>query len=253
MADEARGTGKLSGEEANGADLSREEFDAVIFDLDGVITDTAAAHFRAWKATFDEFLHELEGEFTAEFTREDYRAFVDGKSRLDGIMSFLGARGLEPTEELMQELAARKQERYLLELEDGDLDAFAESVDLVEQLVRKGLKVGLVSSSKNAARVLELLELDDLFQVRVDGQTLEEEGLRGKPAPDLFLEAARRLGVKPSRAVVVEDATSGVRAAREGGFSLVIGVSRRASEQELLIQEGADFAVSDLGELLTRH
>lgn len=245
--------------------LSSEDFDAVIFDLDGVITDTARAHFAAWKETFDNFLRTLEGRDFTPFTTEDYRRYVDGKSRIEGIESFLESRSIPlplgeespqrgtKESETIHSLARKKNRRYQNYLEAGEIEVFEESVDLVRQLLRKGMKTALVSSSKNAKRVLEILDLESFFDVRVDGNTLQEMDLKGKPAPDLFAEAAGRLGVDPRRAVVIEDAESGVQAGRAGGFGLVIGVSKNHGEQRSLLDAGADLAVENLGQLLTRH
>lgn len=249
--------------------LNREDFDGVIFDLDGVITDTATTHFRAWKDTFDPFLRSVQGRGGALFSEDDYRRYVDGKPRLDGIRSFLASRGLDLREggrrraidrehnygrgESIASLARKKNENYHRRLESGEIKVFEPAVELLHQLLRKGMRIGLVSSSQNAERVLQVLKLDTLFDVRVDGQTLEEAGLSGKPAADMYIEAASRLGIEPERAVVVEDAESGVQAARAGGFGLVIGVASDREREDRLLEEGADMVIESLDQLITRH
>lgn len=229
--------------------ISSEEFDAVVFDLDGVITDTAELHFQAWKEVFDEKLKEV-GE-DRPFEREDYLRFVDGMPRQEGVESFLRSRGLSLKKS--EEIGARKNEKFQELLEQGKAEVFGGAKDLVEQLLRQGIKTALVSSSRNAKRVLEALKLDHLFDERVDGESLEALNLRGKPAPDLFLEALGRLRVRPDRAVVIEDARSGVEAGRAGGFRLVIGVAREERDRRALLARGADLTVGDLSELMTLH
>lgn len=236
--------------------LSRRDYDAVIFDLDGVITDTAKTHFRAWKEVFDECLRRLEGEDYIPFSQLDYQRFVDGKPRHDGIRSFLSSRGVtlaegpekaSPGYDSVGALGAEKNRRYQQRLVRGEIDILRDSLELVRQLRRAGFALGLVSSSRNAALVLELLAIDTYFDVRVDGITLAEDGMRGKPAPDMFVDAARRLGVPPKRAVVVEDAESGVEAGRAGGFGLVIGLAADDDQRQTLRDKGAHIAVDSLG------
>ncbi len=235
--------------------LSRRDYDAVIFDLDGVITDTAVTHRRAWKEVFDELLHHRCGTGFDPFTDEDYQRFVDGKPRLDGIQSFLSSRNIEfdsgsedadPGFDSIAALGAEKNRRYRKRLAHGEIDVIGDSLQLVKELHTANFLLGLVSSSRNAKLVLHLLEIGEWFGVRIDGVTLAEEGLRGKPAPDMFLEAARRLGTRAERAVVVEDAESGVEAGRAGGFGLVIGLAADAERRRALMQAGADVAVESL-------
>ncbi len=237
--------------------LSRDRYDAVIFDLDGVITDTAKVHFAAWKEVFDELLRRHVGDDVSPFSDADYRAYVDGKPRHDGIRSFVQSRGLELDEgdpgddrgfDTVEAVAKAKNQIYRRRIADGGLEVFDEAVEFVERLGAEGFGLGLVSSSKNAKFILETAEIDDLFEVRVDGVTLAEEKIAGKPAPDMFVEAARRLGVEPSRAVVVEDAESGVEAGRTGGFGLVVGRADDAEQRRRLLARGADVAVMSLGE-----
>lgn len=242
--------------------LSADRFDAVLFDLDGVLTDTAAVHARAWKTMFDEFLRdraERHGQpFTPFSIDRDYKTYVDGKPRNDGVRSFLLSRGIElpegdsddpPQMETMRGLGNRKNDLVNRLLDDEGVVRYEGSVRLVEQLRDQGIKRAVVSSSKNCAAVLEAAGISDLFDTRIDGVVAAERGLPGKPAPDTFLAAAADLGAPPGRAVVVEDAISGVQAGRAGGFGLVIGVDREG-DPNALRSNGADVVVSDLGELV---
>ena len=242
--------------------LSAERFDAVLFDLDGVLTDTAAVHARAWKTMFDEFLRywaERHGQpFTPVSIDRDYKTYVDGKPRYDGVRSFLLSRGIElpegdsddpPQMETVRGLGNRKNVLVNRLLDDEGVVRYEGSVRLVEQLRDRGIKRAVVSSSKNCAAVLEAAGISDLFDARIDGVVAAERDLPGKPAPDTFLAAAADLGAPPDRAVVVEDAISGVQAGRAGGFGLVIGIDREG-DPDALRSNGADVVVSDLGELV---
>jgi beta-phosphoglucomutase family hydrolase len=242
--------------------LSADRFDAVLFDLDGVLTDTAAVHARAWKTMFDEFLRdraERHGQpFTPFSIDRDYKTYVDGKPRNDGVRSFLLSRGIElpegdsddpPQMETVRGLGDRKNDLVNRLLDDEGVVRYEGSVRLVEQLRDQGIKRAVVSSSKNCAAVLEAAGISNLFDTRIDGVVAAERGLPGKPAPDTFLAAAADLGAPPGRAVVVEDAISGVQAGRAGGFGLVIGVDREG-DPNALRSNGADVVVSDLGELV---
>jgi beta-phosphoglucomutase family hydrolase len=243
------------------ADIAWGRYDAVLFDLDGVLTDTAGVHADCWKRTFDEFLGrraDRSGESFSPFDIEsDYRLYVDGKRRYDGVRDFLHSRGIDlpegspedpPDTETVCGVGNRKNVLVNQALKEGGVEVYQGSVVLVRALLAAGVKTGVVSSSANCAAVLRAAQIEDLFQVRVDGKVAAELGLPGKPAPDTFLEAARELGVDAKRAVVVEDAISGVQAGRNGGFGLVIGIARH-DEPSVLRQEGADVVVSDLGEL----
>jgi alpha,alpha-trehalose phosphorylase len=242
--------------------VTRADFDAVLFDLDGVLTTTRTVHAAAWKRTFDDFLTAWDAKHhtsTAPFDEHsDYAAYVDGKPRQEGVRDFLAARGMElaegtidspPEEDTVWGLSNRKQLLVEDELERSGVEAFPGSVAWVRELREAGLQTAVVSSSRNCARVLELAGIATLFDARVDGETALELGLPGKPAPDMFLEGARRLGTSASRSVVVEDALAGVQAGRAGGFGLVIGVDR-ADHADALAEQGADVVVSDLSELL---
>jgi beta-phosphoglucomutase family hydrolase len=242
--------------------LTADRYDAVLFDLDGVLTDTAAVHARAWKTMFDDFLRDWakrhEQPFEPFTIERDYKTYVDGKPRYDGVRSFLHSRGIElregtsedaPDTETVRGLGNRKNDLVNQLLDDEGVVRYEGSVRLVEQLREQGIKLAVVSSSKNCATVLEAAGIAHLFDARVDGVVAAERGLPGKPAPDTFLAAAADLGATPERAVVVEDAISGVQAGHAGGFGLVIGVDREG-HPEALRSNGADLVVSDLEELV---
>jgi beta-phosphoglucomutase family hydrolase len=244
------------------AEIGPERFDAVLFDLDGVLTDTARLHAACWKRVFDELLERLardRGEPFRPFEIEaDYGPYVDGKARLDGVRDFLASRGVrlpEGTEESpvgedsVRGMARRKNELFGCALASEGVEVYESSLDWLRRLRSSGLRTAVVSASHHCAEILRAAGIDRLFDVRVDGQVADRLALAGKPAPDTFLEAARRLGVAPRRAVVVEDALSGVRAGRAGGFGLVIGVARRGNQQDLMAA-GADVVVNDLGEMM---
>jgi len=253
--------------------MSNYHFDAVIFDLDGVITDTAATHSKAWKEMFDNFLHEhaeMHDHAFREFTHEeDYIPYVDGKPRYQGVASFLTSRGIElpfgdpndaPEEESICGLGNRKNAVFNESIQTGNINVYQSTVDFIKELLVAGIRVGVASSSKNAKRVLEAVGLMDLIETRVDGVVSSELGLKGKPESDIFTTACDNLGVYYDRAVIVEDAISGVQAGQNGGFGLVIGVAREDNSLELKFN-GADIVVEDIGEIniqkiehwLTRH
>lgn len=241
--------------------VSRDRFDAVIFDLDGVVTGTARVHAAAWKKLFDPYLERRsarEGKNYRPFDPdEDYRRYVDGKPRYQGVQDFLQSRGIDlpygdPSDSADTEtvcgLGKRKNQLFHQELREHGVEVYETTVELLRKLKTKNIKTAIVSSSKNCAAVLEAANLSDLFQVRVDGQDAERLNLEGKPAPDIFLEAARRLGISPGRAVVVEDAISGVQAGSRGNFGCVLGVDRTGHAAELK-ESGATVVVSDLAEV----
>lgn len=241
--------------------LTRERFDAVIFDLDGVITRTARQHARAWKQMFDEFFERYggkQGRIYVPFDIEtDYRRYVDGKPRYDGVCNFLRSRGIElpwgdaqdpPTAWTVCGLGNRKNELFSEVLAHEGAEVFVDAIEFVHALRGAGFRIAVVSSSKNCAAILRSVGAVGLFEVRVDGTHAEARGLRGKPAPDVFLAATEALRVEPQRAVVVEDALAGVAAGRAGGFGLVIGVDR-VGQAEALRKHGADIVVRDLGAL----
>lgn len=238
-----------------------ETLEAWLFDLDGVLTDTASVHDAAWKETFDELLARRAGvgmPFTPFDPVSDYEQFVDGQPRLDGVRSFLSSRDIHLQEgtpadatdcETVHGVGRRKNELVLRMLGQGGVAAFPGSVALVRALRARGRRLAVVSASENCAAVLDAAGISDLFDLRVDGLVASEQGLVGKPAPDTYLYAARQLGVAALHAAVVEDAPAGVASGRAGQFGLVVGVSRGATPEELL-RSGADVVVSDLAELL---
>lgn len=238
------------------------EIEACLFDLDGVLTETATLHAQAWKLAFDEFLRERSergGEKLAPFDPlGDYEEFVDGRERYEGVRTFLASRGIELPEgnregpgsvESVAGLGNRKNDLYLALLRERGVEPFPGSLRFVRAVRERGLRTAVVSASRNCREVLRAASIEELFDARVDGVTLAERHLAGKPAPDSFLEAARRLGVEAGRAAVFEDAPAGVAAGRAGGFGFVVGVDRR-DEAEMLREEGADVVVSDLADLL---
>jgi beta-phosphoglucomutase family hydrolase len=236
-------------------------FDAVLFDLDGVLTPTARVHSAAWKRTFDSYLEERAartGEPWTPFDRDaDYVTYVDGKPRVDGVISFLASRGITlprgepddpPDRETDWGVGNRKDAIVSEVLRTDGVEAYPGSLALVHALRAAGVRTAVVSSSKNCKPVLDAAGISDLFDARVDGVVAEAMGLAGKPAPDTYLEGARRLGAAPERAVVFEDALSGVASGRAGGFGLVVGVNRQAGAAALR-ENGADIVVDDLGEV----
>ncbi|HEX6994475.1 MAG TPA: beta-phosphoglucomutase family hydrolase [Gammaproteobacteria bacterium] len=238
--------------------LSPRDYDAVLFDLDGVLTRTAAVHAAAWKRLFDDVLKrraERTGEPFVPFDAvDDYVEHVDGKPRHEGVAAFLEARGIDVPEgapddpedaETRYGLGRRKDRYFLEQLARRGVETFRSSIELVRTLRDHDVKTAVVSSSRNCKAVLDAAGIGELFDARVDGLDLERHGLEGKPAPDAFLEAARRLDVEPERAVVVEDALAGVAAGRAGGFGLVVGVDR-AGRSQALRDAGADAVVHDL-------
>jgi beta-phosphoglucomutase family hydrolase len=242
--------------------IARDRFDAVLFDLDGVLVDTAQIHASSWKRMFDEYLQSRAqrtgGTFRPFDIATDYRLHVDGKPRYDGVRDFLRARGIglpegsprdAPGAETIRGLGNRKNDLVYAAIASGEVAAYPGSVALVRRLRAEGVKCAVVTSSQNRAAVLAAAGIADLFDVSVDGNTIIELALAGKPAPDAFLQAARELGVPPARAVVIEDAISGVEAGASGGFGLVIGVARHGNAEELQ-RHGAHLVVADLGELV---
>jgi beta-phosphoglucomutase family hydrolase len=242
--------------------IPRDQYDAVLFDLDGVITDTATIHAACWKQMFDAYLQQRAAE-RGEPLRPcdlttDYRRSVDGKPRFDGVRDFLTSRGIHlpegspddpPQADTVGGLGNRKNDLVNTVIAEGGVQPYAGSVTLIHQLRQQGFKIAVVTSSQNCNAVLKAARLDACFEVRVDGTMLRAQHLAGKPAPDMFLTAAQRLGVEPTRAVVVEDAIAGVQAGRHGHFGLVIGVARKGNAEELR-HHGAHLVVNDLGELV---
>ncbi|SDM27513.1 HAD family hydrolase [Allokutzneria albata] len=231
---------------------------ACLFDMDGVLTSTAELHRKAWKQVFDEFLAVHEGPSFRPFSEQDYLDYVDGRPRRDGVRAFLASRGITLPEgspadphDLATVHAVGNRKNDLIDkiLTGEGVSPYPGSVRFVKAAHEAGLALGVVTSSANGERVLAATGLAPLISVRVDGVVIEREQLRGKPAPDSFLAAARELGVHPGATAVFEDALSGVAAGRAGEFGLVVGVDR-AGQAEALRQHGADIVVDDLGELL---
>jgi len=242
--------------------ITRDRYQAVLFDMDGVITDTVSIHATCWKIMFDEFLQTWSTQnaepFRAFDVVTDYKLQVDGKPRYQGVRDFLKSRGIvlpdgmpedPPTTETVCGLGNRKNELVNDLLASDGVEAYAGTVAFLKYLRRLGIKTAVVTSSQNCQAVLHAAKVENLFDTRVDGDVLVKQGLAGKPAPDPFLKAAEMLGVMPERAVVIEDAISGVRAGVQGGFGLVIGVARKGNAEELKAH-GAHMAVNDLAELL---
>lgn len=231
--------------------LDPDRYDAVIFDLDGVITDTASVHRAAWKRLFDDYLNERDarqGEDHAPFTDQDYLRHVDGKPRLDGVRDFLVSRGIEVDEDTIAALGERKNDAFLATLAEEGVVVFRSTVELICRLHANGIRTAVFSASRNCRPVLETAGLLALFEARVDGVVAAELDLPGKPDPASLLEATRRVDATPQRTVVVEDAQAGVQAGKAGGFGLVIGIDREGVADELRAH-GADVVVDDLEEV----
>ena len=238
-----------------------ETISACLFDLDGVLTETAVLHAAAWKQAFDELLARRagpDGQFVPFDAVADYDNFVDGKPRLDGTRAFLRARGIDlpegspddaPGTDSVYGMANRKNDLVLDLMNQRGVTVYPGSLEFLAEVHRRPMQTAVVSSSANSAAVLQAAGLDGNFDALVDGVVAEAEHLAGKPAPDTYLEAARRLHVEPTRAAVFEDAVAGVEAGRAGGFGLVVGVDR-VGQAEALLAHGADVVVADLAELI---
>lgn len=234
---------------------------ACLFDMDGVLTDTATVHTTAWKETFDKFLQSAaaaSGSDLRPFSDEDYARYVDGKPRVNGVRDFLVSRGINlpegqpddpPGTATITGVGNAKNTLVQQMIEHGGVAVFEGTIDYVQKIREAGLVTAVVSSSANAVSVLSAAGISDLFDVRVDGIVALEHGLPGKPYPDTYLFAAEQLSVQPQQAAVFEDALSGVQAGRAGGFALVVGVDR-LNQEELLRQNGADVVVKDVAYML---
>jgi beta-phosphoglucomutase family hydrolase len=242
--------------------INRDQYDSVLFDMDGVITDTASLHAACWKQLFDEFLEKRAKLQSEEFCPfdivTDYRLHVDGKPRFEGVRDFLKSRGIELPEgnaedpvdvETVCGLGNRKNELVNDAIARKGVQAYNGSVQFIHLLHRNGYKLAVVTSSQNCASILKAVQLDKFFEVRVDGNTIHAQRLKGKPAPDTFLLAARLLGAEPTRTVVIEDAISGIQAGSAGKFGLVIGIAR-SGDADVLKRHGAHLVVRDLDELI---
>ena len=235
---------------------------ACLFDMDGVVTQTAVVHAAAWKEMFDEFLRARAESTGTQFIPFDphaeYDAYVDGKPRLDGTRSFLESRGIElpegtpndpPGTPTLYGLSNQKNNLVLAKIAAGGVQAYPGSITYIRSVKDKGISTAIVSASANTIQVLKAADIENLFDVRIDGVIAERRGLRGKPAPDTFLAAAEALRKSAKQAAVFEDAQAGVAAGRAGGFALVVGVDRVGQAQALL-EHGADIVVKDLADLL---
>ena len=237
---------------------------ACLFDLDGVLTQTAKVHDAAWKQTFDEYLRarsQKTGEAFKEFDAvKDYDEYVDGLPRYDGVRNFLKSRGIElpqgdpddpPDKETICGIGNRKNVLVLKLIKENGVEPYEGSVRYVKAVREAGLRRAVVSSSANCKDVLVAAGIDDLFEAVVDGNTVDEQHLKGKPAPDTFLAGAKALGVQPAQAAVFEDALAGVQAGHAGNFGFVVGVDR-VGQADALKEHGADVVVKDLAELLDK-
>ena len=235
---------------------------ACLFDMDGVVTQTAVVHAAAWKEMFDEFLRARAQSTGTRFvpfdSHAEYDAYVDGKPRLDGTRSFLESRGIDlpegtpddpPGTPTLYGLSNRKNNLVLEKIAAGGVQVYPGSITYIRSVKAKGISTAIVSASANTVQILDSAGIADLFDVRIDGVIAKQRGLRGKPAPDTFLAAAEELKVPATQAVVFEDAQAGVAAGRAGGFALVVGVDRVGQAQALL-EHGADIVVKDLADLL---
>jgi beta-phosphoglucomutase family hydrolase len=241
--------------------ITRDRYDAVLFDLDGVITDTARLHAACWKQMFDEYLQKRatqRGEAFRPFDlANDYRLYVDGKPRFDGVRDFLTSRAIRlpegpddpPQLDTVGGLGNRKNDLVNAVIAQKGVQPYDGSVKLIERLRHDGFKIAVVTSSENCGAVLKAARLDAFFEARVDGNIMHAQNLAGKPAPDTYLAAAKLLGVEPARSIVIEDAIVGVEAGYTGKFGLVVGVARKGNAEELR-QHGAQVVVNDLSELV---
>lgn len=255
--------GESEGRSQPTVEISPRELDAVIFDMDGVVTRTATLHAAAWKRLFDAFLESSAarpGSFRPFDIEADYRTYVDGKPRYDGVASFLASRGISlpygspddpPGTDTVCGLGNRKDALFHELLKSTGVEVFESTVNLIRRLRRAGMKIGIFSASRNAEPVLSTARILDIFDSRVDGVDADRLRLPGKPDPATLLELAARLGATPPRTAVVEDAIAGVQAGRAGGFALVIGVNR-SGQPGTLRARGADVEVTDLSQVELR-
>ena len=234
-----------------------QECEAVLFDLDGVLTPTAEVHMRAWQSMFSDFL--LRKGITEPYLSNDYFDYIDGKPRYEGVRSFLHSRGISlpdgepsdpPTAETVCGLGNRKNEVFAALLADEGVVPYPGTAELLDQLGERGTKMAVVSSSRNAPSVLEAAGLQERFSVVVDGAVAGDLGLAGKPSAETFVHAATELGADVTRSAVIEDALSGVAAGKAGGFGLVVGIDRGVGSDRLT-EAGADLVVRDLAELVS--
>lgn len=248
--------------------LSPKHYDAVIFELDGVVANTVSLHFMAWQKTFDALLRTLDGRRFEPFNRQEFRQFVDGKPRGEAIQSFLDARNItrplgEPLpaadEALTHDtdsvygLSKMKRRHFVQAIESGQLKVDDEAVELLHHLVQAGMKTAVVSPSEHTTRILNILDLEPLFDVVVDASTFAEEGLSGKPGSDIFFEALTRLQVTRDRTVIVESDRPAIEAGRGAGFGLIVVKAGDGAEKKRFLRRGADLAIEGLADLEVRQ
>jgi alpha,alpha-trehalase len=235
--------------------------DALIFDLDGVVTRTASLHMKAWEQMFVPFLEQFRSETGRDVElyrgKEDYLKYIDGIPRYDGVKNLLESRGIqlpygnpddEPGKHTISGLGNRKNRIFLELINKDKIHVFEDTITKIKLWRIQGLKTAVISSSKNCRAILKTAEIENLFDVRIDGLDSEQQNIPGKPAPDIFLEAAEQLQTPPSRCAVFEDAVSGIKAGKAGNFKYVIGVARKSSEKELY-ENGADLVIKNFNEL----
>ncbi len=237
--------------------VSCQNYDAAIFDMDGVITQTANVHAFAWKSTFDQLLHQRKGDSFRPFDIDsDYRLYVDGKLRQDGVRDFLASRNIrlplgksrdKSGFETCWAVGNLKDKLFRKYIAEHGVQTFSTTVKFINELRELGLKIGIITASRNGRMMLNLAGLDKIYDVLIDGIGTARLHLQGKPAPDVFLKAAEFLETPPARAIVTEDAIAGIEAAKEGGFGMIIGIDRKADGK--LLQSGADMVVGDLSEV----
>ncbi len=231
---------------------------AIILDMDGVITDSARLHANAWKQMFDEYLEKVTGKhFDPLDIGKDYKRYIDGVSRLDGVRSFLESRQLGlpegtsedgPEKESIAGLGKRKNNIFLELMKKEGVDVFPDTLEMVKQWKKKGIKLAVISASQNCRRILEAADMLHWFDVRIDGEIAREQKIPGKPAPDVFIKAMEGLNADLDRTLIIEDAIAGIQAGKKGGFSAVVGIARNG-EDEVLREAGADIVVHKLTEL----
>ncbi len=236
-----------------------QKIEALIFDLDGVITQTRKTHKKAWRESFDAFFREKENDFGRQesMTEDDYQQYVDGKPRYDGVQSFLESRSIklplgnpddEPGFDTICALGNLKNKLFNELVEREGVEIYQDAIEKLRNWKKLGIKTAIVSSSKNCRNIIRVAGIEDLFDTRVDGLVSAEIGLKGKPDPDIFIEAAKRLNARPENSVIFEDAVSGVQAGQKGYFGLVVGVNRY-NNAEALLENGADIIIKDFNEL----
>jgi beta-phosphoglucomutase family hydrolase len=231
-----------------------DSIQVALFDLDGVLTSTAVLHRKAWKQAFDSYLAKRDPEGYEPFTDNDYLRYVDGRPRVDGVRTFLASRHIDADEVTVEAIGTGKNDLFRAAVARGEVEPYPGSVRYLEAVEKAGLQIGVVTSSKNGAEVLDAADLSHFVQVRIDGLDITRRGLRGKPAPDSFLAAAKAFGVEPQYAAVYEDAISGIEAGRAGGFGCVVAVDRVGTPEHAAAMRsaGADVVVTDLAGLLDR-